>query len=158
MVKHSPWLRPVERLDLALFIGAKNHSMFGRIDVQSNNVFELLIEKRVIAELERFNKMRLEAVRPPDTSRRRRTHAGRFRRAVLAPMRLRWWSFLHRLFQDGLHESLRSFGFTGRSCLVFPDARKTACRITPSPTAHERDADVQSIRDLDIRWTAGSTS
>src|ERR1700730_5515950 len=62
----QPWLSAVERLDLALFVERKHHSMRGWIDIETDNVGEFGRKTGVARALEGPQAMRLQVVRPPD--------------------------------------------------------------------------------------------
>jgi len=55
-------LGPVERLDLALLVDAKDHCLVGRIEVEPDHVSHLGGEVLVPRDLERLDQMRLEPV------------------------------------------------------------------------------------------------
>ena len=66
-LERERWLRPVERLDLALLVHAEDQGILWWIEVQADDVFELLDEVLVITQLECLHKMGLETVCLPET-------------------------------------------------------------------------------------------
>src|SRR5215510_12881737 len=52
LLQRKSWLRAVQSLHLALFVSAQHQRVIWRIKIQNNNVFYLLTEQRIIAELE----------------------------------------------------------------------------------------------------------
>jgi hypothetical protein len=76
---HWHWqarLGSVERLDLALLVNRKDHSVRRRIDVEADNVLELLGEfGSFVRQFERPDAMRGEQVRLKDALDRPQAHA-----------------------------------------------------------------------------------
>src|ERR1700728_1772859 len=64
-------LGTVQSLDLALLIGAQHQRMFGRIEIQTDDVFQLLCEGRIVTDFESIHTMRFQSVGVPDAP-----HAG----------------------------------------------------------------------------------
>jgi len=48
------------------FVHAQHHGVLRRVQVEPDNVDELLLEQRVVRELERLDQVRLEAAPGPD--------------------------------------------------------------------------------------------
>jgi len=53
-------LSPIQSLNLALLVSAQNHGMFGRTQIQADNVFQLLGKLGIAAELESSHPVRLQ--------------------------------------------------------------------------------------------------
>ena len=81
-------LGAVERLDLALFVHAEHDRVLGRVQIQADDIDELLLEARVVGELERLHLVRLQAARGPDPLHRRRADPVRLGHRPAAPVRL----------------------------------------------------------------------
>jgi len=80
-------LAALQRLTLALLVNAWNQRVLRRIQVQPHDVSQLLDEKRIRRELERFLPMRLQPkgrLHPPHSRLR---NAGHLRHVATAPMR-----------------------------------------------------------------------
>ena len=61
-------LSTVESLNLALLVGAQHQGVLWRIEVQADDVFQLLRELGMVADLESFDAMRFQSVGAPDAS------------------------------------------------------------------------------------------
>jgi len=59
-------LAPIQGLDLGFLVHRKHHGVFWGIEVETDDVFDLLGEVRIIAHLEGARQMGLEPVRLPD--------------------------------------------------------------------------------------------
>ena len=64
-------LRAVERLDLAFLVNAQHHRLVRRVHVEPDDVDDLLLELRIVRDLEGPDEMRLETGLPPDALNRR---------------------------------------------------------------------------------------
>ena len=69
-------LRPVQSLDLALFVDAEDHGVFRGIQIQADNVPDLFDEKGIGRDLEVALAVRLQAERAPDPLDRRGGNGG----------------------------------------------------------------------------------
>src|SRR5271156_4890913 len=79
-------LGAVECLDLALLVDRKNDRMGGRIDVEADDVFELIVELRVRRQLKRADEMRRELVGVEETLQRSQTNSRRFSQHSTGPV------------------------------------------------------------------------
>ena len=59
-------LRPIQRLDLRLFIHAQHHRLVRGVEEDAHHIRQLLHEPLVLRQLERFDSVRLQAVRLSD--------------------------------------------------------------------------------------------
>src|ERR1035441_9041496 len=64
-------LGTVQSLNLALLVGAQHQRVLRRVEVQTDDVFQFLRERRIVADLEGLHAMRFQSVGPPDAP-----HAG----------------------------------------------------------------------------------
>src|SRR5665647_677822 len=80
-------LGAIERLDRGLLVHAQHHSLLRRVQVEPDDVDELLLEGRVVGELERLDQVRLEATPGPDPLHGGRTNADGFGHRPAAPVR-----------------------------------------------------------------------
>src|SRR5215469_9477469 len=64
-------LGTIQSLDLTFLVHAQYQSVFGRVQIQANDIFQFFRELRIAADLEALDAMRFQAVAVPDT-----THAG----------------------------------------------------------------------------------
>ena len=81
-------LGAVQGLDLRLLIHAQHHGLLGRVQVQAHDVDQLLLETRIMGELEGLHQMRFEPPRRPDPLHRRRAHPDLVGHRPTRPMRL----------------------------------------------------------------------
>src|ERR1044071_7061758 len=79
--------RSIQSLNLTLLISAENHRFIGWIQIHADDIAQLLDECRVLAELEILGSVRLQTVRLPEASYRRRTDMVKARHRPRAPMR-----------------------------------------------------------------------
>jgi hypothetical protein len=70
LLERQPWLRAVERLNLALLIKRQHDRMRGRIDIKPNNIVEFICELGIVRQLELPEAMRLQTMRLPDAAHR----------------------------------------------------------------------------------------
>ena len=61
-------LSTVQSLNLALLVGAQHQGVLWRIEVQTDDIFQLLRERGIVADLERFHAMRFQSVGAPDAA------------------------------------------------------------------------------------------
>src|SRR6266700_8291890 len=61
-------LSTVQSLNLALLVGAQHQRVLWRIEVQTDDLFQFLRERRIVADLESFHAMRFQSVGAPDAS------------------------------------------------------------------------------------------
>ena len=93
-------LRPVECLNLALFVAGKHQSVFRRIEVQADHIDQLLGELRIVRDFERLDAMRLQTVVAPDPLHRVFAHADGLGHAAHGPLCRVRWRFLSGLAND----------------------------------------------------------
>jgi hypothetical protein len=58
---NRPAMGAIQRLNLALFVGAQHQRMLRRVEVETDNVFQFLGERRIVAGLEGLHAMRFQA-------------------------------------------------------------------------------------------------
>src|SRR6266581_3967614 len=80
-------LRPIQRLNLAFLVNRKHDRLLRRVEIQPDNVFQLLDELRIAADLKDFHPMGFQSVRLPNPSYARRTDTQHMRHASGAPVR-----------------------------------------------------------------------
>src|ERR1035438_5524147 len=61
-------LGTVQSLDLALLVERKHQRMFGRIQIESDDIFQLLGKTGIVAQLEGFYAVRFQAMTVPDAA------------------------------------------------------------------------------------------
>lgn len=66
LLERQSRLGPVERLDLLLLINAKHDGPLGRIKVKPDDIGDLLLEHRVVRNLEPMRQVRLQPCFRPD--------------------------------------------------------------------------------------------
>ena len=66
LLERQPRLGAVERLDLGLLIDTEHHGAVRRVEVEPDDIGDLLLEHRIVRDLEALRDMRLEASFCPD--------------------------------------------------------------------------------------------
>jgi len=95
-------LRPVQRLNLALFVDAKHHRLLRRIQIQTHYVGHLFQELRIARELESLRKMRLQLMSAPDSVDCGLADALVLRHGPATPMcHPRWFGLQRRIHNGG---------------------------------------------------------
>src|SRR5271169_3753065 len=96
-------LGTIQSLNLALLVGAQHQRVFGRIEIQADDVFQFLREGRIVADLESFHAMRFQPVGAPDAPHAGFADADRRRHGTSAPMS--WvagaWSWSPHVWSGG---------------------------------------------------------
>lgn len=80
-------LRAVERLDLAPFINAQHQSLVRRVHVEPDDIDGLLLELRIVGDLEGLDEVRLDPGLAPDPLNARVADAHLFRHRLHRPVR-----------------------------------------------------------------------
>ena len=79
-------LGAIESLDRGLLVDAHDHSVLGRVHVETNDVADLVHELGVLGQLEAVGGPRLEPERLPDPTYRRRRHPRLLRQVAGGPV------------------------------------------------------------------------
>jgi hypothetical protein len=79
-------LRAVQRLNLAFFIDAQHHCIFGRIHIKPHNIHNLFSEPGIGADFERAVQMRLQLSRIPGPPDARMRNTQMFAQRARAPV------------------------------------------------------------------------
>ncbi len=141
-------LGPIQGLTLRLLIEAKHHRPGWRVQIHPNHVDQLVLELRIIADLEGIHLPGLQPVIGPDTSHRvlPDTNPGRHRAGgpVRRPAR---GSFVRCGVQDALDRALRQTGLTSSPLSDTPDARDTGLGEPVTPAPHRIRVHTRPSRD-----------
>ena len=139
-------LRAIQGLDLTFFIHAQDHGMLGRVQIQTHHILQLVLEVRILAELEGPDPVGLQTMGGPDPM-----HEGGIRtqmprqgagRPVGGGGRLR----LGRRRQNARGEGLAGLGGTFPTGRILGEARQAlggdavppeaqVCRLVPNAAA-----------------------
>ncbi len=129
-------LSAVQSLDLALFIAGEHDGVFGRVEIEANDILELLLEMLVVGEFEGFHSVGLDPVGGPYPTHARRANSNPSGHGCPAPM----GSSLRLLFQRQADDSRFGRGRQRRDAawpgLVFENALNSSLGIAVSPTTH----------------------
>src|SRR5215213_2516116 len=106
--ERKPWLGSIQRLDLALLIDRKHQRVFGRVQVEPNDIVQLLQELRISAQLESPSQMGLQTMAPPHAADRARAQSHDLGQTPGAPMGPRCGGLLSRLAHDLSNRLLRN--------------------------------------------------
>jgi len=63
----SPRLGAIESLDPIFLVHAQHQRMFGRLQIQTDDIFQFFRELRIVADLEAFQAGRFQPVTVPET-------------------------------------------------------------------------------------------
>src|SRR6202035_4533086 len=96
----------VQRLNLALFVGAQNEGMLGRIEVQTDDVLQFLCEGGIAAEFEGSYLVRLQPMSAPDAPYTGLADAGRRRHRARRPVRGVGWLLMQRHLHHSVHPAV----------------------------------------------------
>jgi hypothetical protein len=121
-------------LNLTLLVGAQHQRVFGRVEIQTDDVFQFLCEGCIVADLEGFHTMRFQTVSAPDTPHAGFADAHCRRHGARAPVR-----GVGRLLAHGQgHHTFRQAGADGGCAAgtgrVFLQSRHTQREETLAPS------------------------
>ncbi len=141
-------LGAVERLDLALLIDAQHQRLVRRVQIEADDIGDLLLELRVVGDLERLDEMRLEAGLGPDAP-----HAGRAdphlgRHGSPAPVRRVRGRLVGRLGQHLVLDRGRQRLLARRPRLVAQQALDALVDVALLPAPHARLRFARAPHDL----------
>jgi len=148
-------LRPVQRLDLALFVHTQDQRLIRGVQVKPHHVLQLLDELLVPAELEGFEQMRLDLVLSPDSMNARCAHVLSLCHGPGTPMRGSCRSTLQRRLDhrpDLSGRDARSAAWT-RSVLLQSPQPQGQKPLTPELNGRPRH--VQALCNILAENTVG---
>lgn len=105
LLERQPRLGPVERLDLGLLVDAEHDRAVRRVEVEADDLGDLLLEHRVVRDLEALHDMRLQPGIGPDAPHARSRNSHRLCHRRAAPVRGIGRGLLHGL-RDHLQPDL----------------------------------------------------
>lgn len=148
LLEGQPGLGPVERLDLGLLVNAEHNGAIRRVEVEPDNVCDLLLQHRVVRDLETLHDMRLQPGLRPDAAHARRRNPDRLSHRRAAPVRGVRRGLLHSL-RDHLQPDLpRKRRHTRRPRLVALEAANTFIEIPFLPAPDRRLRHARPSHDL----------
>ena len=130
-------LRPIERLNLRLFVDAKDDRSLGRRHIEADDVAHLLDEERILRQLERRHAVGLESERAPDTTDCRLTHRHLVGHRSRAPVRRRFRLRFERARDHSLDVGIFDLPRRARSRLI-QQTIGTALQEAAAPLADGR--------------------
>lgn len=156
LLQRQSRLRPIQRLNLGLFIDAKHDGTVRRVEIEADNFGNLLLEHRGVPDLEALHDMRLQPGIGPDAphARSRDTHCLSYRRA--APVRGRRRCLLHGLREHLQPDLPRKRQHTRGPRLVALEAWDSFIKRTFLPAPDRRLRHARPPHDLDRRRGVGS--
>ena len=131
-------LAAVECLDLALLVDRQHQGLVGRVEVKADDIHHLGGEVRIAGQLEAFDQMRLQLVRPPDPLHRGNADADRFGEHARTPMGRGRGPFMQRHIDDPLNHPRRQRRRPGWSCLVPQQPIDPVLEVPITPAADHR--------------------
>jgi hypothetical protein len=126
-------LGPIQSLNLALLVHAQHQRMFGRIQVQTDDVFQFLGERGIVADLERFYAMWFQTVGAPDAAHAGFADADSRRHRARAPVRGVAGLLARGHGHDALRQARTDRGFASGPGRVFQQPRHTQREKTLAP-------------------------
>jgi hypothetical protein len=150
LLHRKAWLGSIQSLNLALLVGAKHDGVFGRVQIQAHDIFQLLDEVRIIAELEASHQMRLQSVGVPDAANAGFADAGRLRHGARRPVRGVDRLLLQRHFHESFHLTVGDGAGLARSRCVLMQSRDATFQKAPSPPRRCLRHDAHTARNLFI--------
>ena len=148
LLQRQPGLGPVERLDLRLFIHAQNNGPFRRVEIEPHDLGHLLLEQRVVRDLELPQNVRLQPGIGPDAPDARRRDAHCLGHRGAAPVGGIGRGLPHRL-GDHLQACFpRQRRHPRRPGLVAPEPSDTLVKVTSLPAPDRRLRRVRAPHDL----------
>src|SRR5215210_3530223 len=115
-------LGAVQGLDLALLVDAEHHGTLGRIEVEPDHIDQLLLEARVVGQLEGPYQVRLDAPGGPDALHHGLGDPGVSRHGPTRPVRLCGRGGVEGVVDDGLDRLLRDRGLAPPALGYLADA------------------------------------
>ncbi|MCY1298284.1 hypothetical protein D9M70_477640 [compost metagenome] len=151
-LQRQAWLGPVKRLNLALLVAREDQCVFGWIEIQPDDVFQLLGKVFIVRHLETHHPMRLESMRLPDAPHARRTDAGLRCHTSRTPMRRVIRTLLGCQCHDGLDLARGNLRLSSRPRLILLDPRESVGYKSRSPACYCAAPDTELCADLFIHF------
>jgi len=126
-----------------------------RVEIQTNDIFELFGETRVLRNFKGARQMWLQAMFPPDAANRARTHTQLFGHGLAAPMRRRLGGFLGRHSHDEPPDLRRVSVLAAPAWLVALNAHPPKSQKAAAPPGDFLPCDFQLLRNLIVSLSAG---
>src|SRR5580700_8172999 len=150
-------LLALESLDLRLLVDAEHDRFLRRVQVQSHDVGELLLEPRVVAELERLTPMGLEASGLPDPVHGHVTDAELAGQGSGGPVRLTGRGRVEGGVDNLPREGGRDRGVGSGSRSVLADSLDTEEGEALTPETDGVGASMELVGNLLVLTTLGRT-
>jgi len=123
LLERKPWLSSVQSLDLAFFIAGEDQRVLGRVEVKTDDVFELFLKPLVVGKFEAGHPMRLQTMHRPDASNSGCAYSRSFRHRGPAPV----GASCRRVLDRHLHNARADRCCNGRDAsrpgLIFENTR-----------------------------------
>ena len=152
----QPWLGPLQGLNLALLVHAKDDGLVRRVEVQPHDVGEFLREANILRELEPFGPLGLQSMGVPDAVDHRVADALGLGHSSAAPMGA---SRGFRL-KGGINDSLDALGgdrdTTATAWSDMGESVDATFLKASAPLNHRRAAGVQFCSDAVVRQPGGA--
>ena len=133
-LERKPRLSAIQGLDLALFIAGQHDGVFRRVEIETNDVLELLLEMFVVGEFEGSYPVRFDPVCSPYPAHTRRANSNFTGHGCPAPMGSSLGFFFQRQADDSRFGSGRKRRDAAWPGFVFENALNSSLSITVSPT------------------------
>ena len=153
LLERKSWLSSVQSLDLAFLIAREDQRMLGRVEIQTDDVFELFLKLFVVGKFETRHPMRLETMRRPDTPNTGCADSRGFRHRCPAPVGASRRRVLERHLHNTSPGGCSNRRNASRTRFIFEDTRKTSLSVTESPSPHLHDILPQTNGNLSVLET-----
>ena len=156
LLYRQPRLRPVEGLNLALLVDREDQGVGRRVEIEAHDVFELLREVRVAADLEGTNQVGLQPVALPDAPDARGADPQLGRQRPRTPVRRRGRPLPRRLADDlGLDRASLHRRWSPTARCVLLDPGRPLLSKPPPPESHGFLPDAQVRGDGRVQPAVG---
>ena len=129
-------LSAIQGLNLTLFIAGEHNGVFGRVEVEANDVLELLLEVLVVGELEGSYPVGFDPVGGPYSADARWADSNPSGHGCPAPMRSPRRFLFQRQTDDSRFDRSRKRGDAAGPGLVFENALNASLGIAVPPAAY----------------------
>jgi len=156
LLERKPWLSSVQSLDLTFLIAGKDQRVLGRVEIKTDDVFELFLKSFVVGKFETGHPMRLQAMRCPDASNTGRAYSRSFRHGGPAPVGASRRRVLERHLHNARAGRCSNRRDASRPGLIFENTRKPSLSVAVSPSPHLHDIFAQTSGNLSVLEAVGS--
>lgn len=156
LLERKPWLSSVQSLDLTFLIAGEDQRVLGRVEIKTDDIFELFLKPLVVGKFETGHPMRLQPMRRPDASNSGCAYSRSFRHRCPAPVRASRRRVLERHLHNARAGRCGNRRDASRTGLVFENTGKSSLGVAVPPAPHLHNILAQTICNLPVLETVGS--